>query len=239
MKLKVLTHCKECGQDFDNLFNLAMHIRNTHSFSTKEYYDKFYREGDDGYCPVCGKETAFKTLSYGYGRFCSKKCTQAWKKFNDNKEPITCKVCGLEITGDSTPKIISKFIRHLKDEHNLTSKEYYDSYLKKPGEGICPICGKPTKYLKYTAGYNKFCSTDCQHKYLNGINSDLQKQYNKIVQEEKKIVQDEQMIQEQWKKECARRLAEFDYKGQRASMTYTDFGFEQEFQPDITFFDCF
>ena len=35
---------------------------------------------------------------------------------------------------------------HLK-VHGITSKEYYDRFIKKPDEGICPVCGKETKFL--------------------------------------------------------------------------------------------
>lgn len=42
-----------------------------------------------------------------------------------------CKICG-ELT------VLSKHIR----KHNLTTKEYYDKYLKKDNEGICPVCNK-------------------------------------------------------------------------------------------------
>lgn len=50
--------------------------------------------------------------------------------------------------------IYQEFIIHL-------IKEYYDTFIKKPGEGICPICGKETIFLSLTKGYQKHCSSKC------------------------------------------------------------------------------
>ena len=54
---------------------------------------------------------------------------------------------------------------HIKKQHNLSAKEYYDKYLKKPGEGICLNCGKPTKLWNCTLGYLKCCCAKCQYEY--------------------------------------------------------------------------
>jgi len=47
---------------------------------------------------------------------------------------------------------------HFIATHHLTSKEYFDRYLKKPGEGICPICGCETSYRNMTLRYRKYCN---------------------------------------------------------------------------------
>lgn len=63
------------------------------------------------------------------------------------------------------------FSWHLRKDHNLTNKAYYDVYLKKDGEGICPICGKPTKYYNMTKGYNMYCGAKCGMKAVaNQVN---------------------------------------------------------------------
>ena len=43
----------------------------------------------------------------------------------------------------------------------MTSKQYYDLYMKKPNEGICPVCGKETKWQSFDRGYLKHCSYKC------------------------------------------------------------------------------
>lgn len=68
---------------------------------------------------------------------------------------LKCEICGKEINKKS-------FSIHLKKEHNITSKEYYDQYIKKENEGKCATCGKETKFKGiFKGGYNKFCSVKC------------------------------------------------------------------------------
>jgi len=69
---------------------------------------------------------------------------------------------------------------HIGQSHrDLTTKGYYDKYLKKdPNEGICKVCGKPTKFIYLTTGYNKYCSRKCvvNDMDFDKINSNKQKQ---------------------------------------------------------------
>lgn len=70
------------------------------------------------------------------------------------KIKYTCKLCNKEFES------IRNFVRHLKI-HKMSSKEYYDNFLKQDNEGICQICGKPTKFFKFAIGYRKTCSDNC------------------------------------------------------------------------------
>ena len=67
---------------------------------------------------------------------------------------MKCKICDKEF------EKLNGFGLHLKFSHNLTNKEYYDKYLRKPGEGICPVCGKETTFRANWL-YLKFCSHKC------------------------------------------------------------------------------
>lgn len=52
--------------------------------------------------------------------------------------------------------------RHIALFHKMPTKEYYDSYLKiNNDEGICPICGKQTRFVSINKGYKKYCSGTC------------------------------------------------------------------------------
>ena len=51
--------------------------------------------------------------------------------------------------------------RHIYSTHNITSKEYYDTYLKKSNEGICKTCGKPSIYHGLSRGYSEYCCRKC------------------------------------------------------------------------------
>jgi len=66
-----------------------------------------------------------------------------------------CLICGKEfdkIRGSG---------KHFKYVHNMSIKEYYDKYIKKPDEGICKTCGKPTRFNRFSEGYHDFCSSKC------------------------------------------------------------------------------
>lgn len=52
---------------------------------------------------------------------------------------------------------------HLSREHNDVSlQEYYDKFLKKPDDGVCKLCGNPTKFTgRLNRGYYEHCSKKC------------------------------------------------------------------------------
>lgn len=66
-----------------------------------------------------------------------------------------CKICGV------TSKTIGGLQSHIAHTHKLSSKEYYDKYLWDGESGVCPVCGKPTKYVNMRRGYLKHCSFKC------------------------------------------------------------------------------
>ena len=71
-----------------------------------------------------------------------------------SNELFICKICGEEL----------KTMHHLQ-KHNISSKDYYEKYLKKDDEGICLYCSKQTKYISLLQGYRQFCSCKCNIKY--------------------------------------------------------------------------
>lgn len=62
-----------------------------------------------------------------------------------------CKICNKEVD----------LRTHLKT-HKISAKDYYDKYLKKQDEGICPVCGKQSKFISVGQGYHLYCSNVCQ-----------------------------------------------------------------------------
>jgi len=52
---------------------------------------------------------------------------------------------------------------HIK-AHKISTKEYYDKYLKNNGEGLCSICKNETNFISINRGYRKFCSSECLSK---------------------------------------------------------------------------
>lgn len=55
-----------------------------------------------------------------------------------------------------------KLSTHIR-KHKVVSKDYYDKFLKKEGEGVCKSCGNPTLFYYLSNGYNSFCSLKCSN----------------------------------------------------------------------------
>lgn len=72
-----------------------------------------------------------------------------------------CHICQKEI--DYGKEVFSRL--HLNKFHNISSKEYYDKFLSKDGDGVCPVCGQETVFLGIgvTKGYRKYCSAKCSN----------------------------------------------------------------------------
>lgn len=53
---------------------------------------------------------------------------------------------------------------HLKYSHkDISIKNYYDRFICKADEGICPVCNKATTFRGLTKGYLKYCSSTCSN----------------------------------------------------------------------------
>ena len=76
---------------------------------------------------------------------------------------IICKICKQKI------KNVRSLSNHIKKNHNISIKKYYDSYLKKNDqEGTCPMYGhvpscKHRTTFNGLSGYSKFCSSACSN----------------------------------------------------------------------------
>ncbi len=89
-----------------------------------------------------------------------------------------CKICNkVEIHH-------SYFWRHLKNNHNITSKEYYNTYIKcnKNFKPKCPECNKNLEFLSLGQGYKKFCSSHCKGKTQARERPEINSRAGKIAQ---------------------------------------------------------
>ena len=66
-----------------------------------------------------------------------------------------CKICKCFRTKDALA-----FYHHLRT-HKISTKDYYDKFLKKENEDKCKYCGKQTRFATIALGYREFCSTRC------------------------------------------------------------------------------
>lgn len=76
-----------------------------------------------------------------------------------------CKICSINF---KTNWALSKHIKI----HNITKKDYYDTYIKTPDEGFCKFCGKPTEFINKISNGNKSCykmccNKDCFRNYMS------------------------------------------------------------------------
>lgn len=71
---------------------------------------------------------------------------------------MKCEICGKEFE-------LHGFASHIKSAHKISSKDYYDRFMKKPNEGICVFCGKETPFYKLSSGYKKCCNRKYQFEY--------------------------------------------------------------------------
>ena len=93
------------------------------------------------------------------------------------------------------------FTKHLLMVHNITAKEYYDKFLKEPGEGKCIICGKPTKFYglgEKNFGYAKYCSAKCSLQ-----DPEIQKKRNENIRKAMNEKKDE--IRKKYEETCMKK----------------------------------
>src|SRR3990170_564800 len=70
-----------------------------------------------------------------------------------------CKICNLDFKG------MRGIANHIRRSHHIPlTKDYYDSFIKKDGEGICIICGGLCNFIDLGKGYSKRCSYSCLNK---------------------------------------------------------------------------
>lgn len=70
-----MNKCLECGKDVKGLGN---HVYEQHGLTSKQYFDKYLRVGDNWKCQnsMCLNEAPWsKSLLKGYRKYCSKKCS--------------------------------------------------------------------------------------------------------------------------------------------------------------------
>lgn len=77
---------------------------------------------------------------------------------------VQCKICYREL------KSLKGLARHLYHKHkSISSKQYYDRFIKTDDEGECLTCGNNTKFSGLGYGYLDHCSKSCAQRDLNLI----------------------------------------------------------------------
>lgn len=101
---------------------------------------------------------------------------------------MNCNICNKEL------KSFGSLAQHICKMHNISTQEYYDMYLKVGGDGVCLVCGNPTRYKNISVGYIDFCGCKCatifnrSQLYEDSIKFESFKQ--KVISNQKKIWND-------------------------------------------------
>ena len=71
---------------------------------------------------------------------------------------INCLICQREF------KRYSTLVKHIINDHNIQSNEYYDEHIRKDKTSIKCVCGNLCKFRGIEKGYNIYCSSLCYKK---------------------------------------------------------------------------
>ena len=66
--------CLICNKEVKDYKGLSSHLRQTHKIKSREYYDTYLKQENDGTCLTCNNKTIFQNIKNGYAKFCSSKC---------------------------------------------------------------------------------------------------------------------------------------------------------------------
>jgi hypothetical protein len=87
--------CQICGLEKSTVLrreftvnNIFSHVGRKHGITKKEYYDKYLKKENDGFCLYCGEKTHFMANQRGYSSFCNASHQTKWvmKNNKDYKE---------------------------------------------------------------------------------------------------------------------------------------------------------
>jgi hypothetical protein len=94
---------------------------------------------------------------------------------------VICKICCKN--NFSSKGSLSK---HVTNCHDISSKQYYDLYIKRENEGICKNCKEETTYCDWSSGYRDCCSKECSSK-LKWKEKDYR---DKLIEKKKELYKD-------------------------------------------------
>lgn len=125
--------------------------------------------------PIYNIAKSYKTNSVSIKRLLSSMLSgEDLQKIQTYKEKhIICKKCNLICYNYQT------FSKHLKKEHNLSIKQYYNIYFKKSDEGICIVCNRSSdRFISFEKGYSNTCCRSCAAKIHRAKLRDNKEKFN-------------------------------------------------------------
>ena len=135
LRSRFMIKCIICNTDCKNYIGLSTHIRK-HNLTTKQYYDLYLKQENEGKCLICGKETKFRRISLGYNKCCNKCFNHSplkvihTKETNLKKYGVTCTLHTLEMENNVRKIILDKY----GNETYFNSNDYKEKRIKKLNE---------------------------------------------------------------------------------------------------------
>ena len=130
---------------------------------------------------------------------------------------IKCQICGKEYSERG-------LTYHITHTHNVSKKDYYDTYKKQPNEGLCKYCGKPTRFLGNC--YAEHCSNKCTCLDRYGVENNLlipevkQKAHTKEAHMKAASKHNYEELLSKGKKTCLKRYGNINYNNsEKANIT--------------------
>jgi hypothetical protein len=146
--------CHICEETFENYRKLSKHVRDKHEpITVKEYYDTYIKSECDGICTECGKPTKWLSISSGYRKTCSHKCS-CIKKRRELK---------------SSPEKYNRFVEKVRlNQTNIWDKRTQNEKQK--------ISCKSSKTLKYNNSKLSKDQLSLKYGWLNNLDSEDKKE---------------------------------------------------------------
>ena len=126
-----MIYCKMCNYKCMNIIGLSSHLR-SHKISSKDYYDKFLKEENEGIC-YCGNRTKFYSLGIGYKKYCSVKCSSNSKEKKRKIKETNLEKYGVEYSSQSK-QIKEKIKQNNIEKYGVVSTLQLDKVKKKSKE---------------------------------------------------------------------------------------------------------
>jgi len=200
-----LYKCMICNRQFKNLLSLTSHIvQNKYHPNRKEYFNKFL--GKIKYC-TCGKETTFISLSKGYGKFCSTKCSANDKETRSKYKKTCLDRYGAENTFQN--KDIKEKIKKTLLENYGVDNVSYSNEIKQKKIKTCLDRYGINSYFK-TKEFKEKSKQTCLEKYGSEHPSKTKKFQDKIKKTNldrygvENVFQNKE-IREKYKQTCLKR----------------------------------
>jgi len=120
--------CEICGEICKSFKSLGCHLIKQHNIKSKEYYDKWIKQKEDGRCVICGASTTYYNLNFGYTKYCSKKCSRNSSEVQEKEKQTNLKLYGVEYYSQDKEKrkITQKKIENTKKKR-YGNKNYNNS----------------------------------------------------------------------------------------------------------------